>query len=91
MPLKNRRINFKVSEGDFRQINANAKSYGLATGTYLRLLGLSGMSPISEVRQPQAKVSTEAQTGKVPDLQTDEFEASTPKNKDVHRKSRPVQ
>lgn len=61
MPMKDRRINFKVSEDEFRQINGNARRFGLATGTYLRLLGLAGGAPyqgtpiqVEETKKPSS-------------------------------------
>lgn len=55
---KKNRIAFRVSDKEFEVINSNAESYGLATGTYLRLLGLSGQSPVT--KQAQGRIVMDA-------------------------------
>lgn len=53
---KKNRIAFRVTDEEFGIINKNAKSFGLATGTYLRLLGVNGGTPYlsKELQSPHA-------------------------------------
>lgn len=45
MEIRNKMLTIKVNVEEFDKINSHAKDFHLATGTYLRLLGLAGGLP----------------------------------------------
>lgn len=57
MRIKNKQLKFYVTDEDFEKINVNAASFGLATGTYLRLLGVQGGNPFRQ--KSEARVALE--------------------------------
>lgn len=48
MDKKEKQLKLYCTDEEFAKINANAARFSLKTGTYLRLLGLSGQAPYAQ-------------------------------------------